>query len=1038
MGALTEAWLPRVEGWMRNIIEDFYVPLGNIDFCGFETDAEMSLTQAMARECAPIMPYKPYSHPFGYLWLRGEILLPESARGQRIVMDLQFHAEATLYVNGASFGTHRTVYGASEVRMPHHFMVDNWLTTSAQAGERYEVAAEVYCMPQTHDGNYHALGAISPERWAALTDKSADIRLGQSTFGIWQEEAYQLYIDVSTLLSLLKTMPATSLRAQRIARALKQFTLNVDIEQPREKRLEDYRRARQILAPCFAAKNGDSVPEFYAIGNSHLDLAWLWRLSETERKTQRTFAAQLRHMEEYPEYRFFQSQPASYAMCKQRDPELFAKIQEAVREGRWVADGAMWVEPDVNIPSGESLIRQVLYGKQFLREEFGVESHLLWLPDTFGYNASLPQILSGCGVEYMMTAKILWNYNGHAPFTEQFFRWRGNDGSEVTVFIPQTYVCGTNAESVTGLWEQRVQIEDIDKYLLPFGYGDGGGGPCRDDLETLRRERDLEGMPRIHFASPMEFFEESGRPSHVYAKELYFAAHQGTYTSGAKVKRSNRKLEIALRNAEMLGALAMSMGKAEYDYDRWDAIWKVMLLHQFHDILPGSSIIEVYNDTEQAHARIRAEVVELTERYCMALQEKKGIAVYNTLGWKRRAVVPLPAEFVQGAVDADGNAVPVMTNGKNVWGFVTVPACGWIGLLPREQKATMVGATLCHEGDGFRMCNEKLSLHINVQGEITSAVLLETGREFAAGEMNQVRMFKDVPQWFDVWDIHESYSMSPVVLENAEAEILCAGGLRAELRVCRKLGEASTLEQTISLDADASTVRMDTRVDWHECHRLLKVAFPTNVFTDNMLNEIQYGYVERPVYRSDKTEKNKLEVCSHRYTALAEGDCGMAVLNDCKYGVSAEGSEISLTLLRAPMAPQIDLDRGVHLFSYGVTFWSGSFAKSHVTQEAYGFNVPMFAAEGAGKYSAMEIDVQDVLLDTVKPAQDRSGDVIVRMYESQNRATYAILRTAFPVQEAWLCDMLENPQERIEISKNSSIGLDFGCFQVRTLRLKLR
>lgn len=1039
MSALKPAWLPRVEKWIEYLKNDFYEPVGEINLEGFETDGMISPEEARKHHFEPCSTERGYSHPFGYMWVKGNITVPDSCAGKRLVMDLQFNAEATLYVNGKAYGTHRAVKSASAAREKHHYIVDNYLSRNAVTGDQYDLLAEIYCMPTLHGGLYHSVGPVLPENHEALTNYDNDIRFGTSTFGIWNEDAYQLYIDATALFSLLKVLPDTSLRAQKIMRVLKQFTYAVDFEQDENARLDNYKKVREILKPCLEAKNGDSEPTFYAIGNSHLDLAWLWRLSETERKTLRTFAAQLRHMDEYPDYKFFQSQPASYDMCKKMNPELFEKIRQQVKHGKWIAEGAMWVEPDMNLPAGESLIRQILYGKQFLKEEFDVDSQLLWLPDTFGYNASLPQILSGCGVRYMMTAKILWNYNGHESFTEQLFKWRGNDGSEVTVFIPQTYVSGTTPDSIANFWSNRVQIEDIDNYMLPFGYGDGGGGPCRDDLELLKREENLEGMPKVKFASPITFFEENTTEEanlHTYANELYFAAHQGTYTTCAKVKLANRKLEFKFKKAELLGVLALIKGEKIFDYDRFDEMWKTMLLHQFHDILPGSSISKVYEDTEIAHCALNARLDDCAETYLTAISKDAGTAIYNYSGWDRKEVLTLSAEFANGAVDANGNALAISSDNGNVYALVNVPAYGWTEINPCTKKAEFEPARLYRVGLDFRMENQYMSVLINQNGEITSAMLKGHTREYVNGKMNELRLYKDLPQWFDAWDIHESYKECPVNLADARCSIICGEGLRVCLHIERPIGSNSRLEQDIILDADARLIRFDTRVDWQETHRLLKAFFGSSVKAKKMINDIQYGFIERPLYLSDKAEKNKREVCNHRYTALADGGCGMAVINDCKYGISPENGGVSLSLLRSTMAPQMDLDKGQHEFSYAMLLWNGDFADSDTAMQAYCFNTPMEVKKGKGVFSAVRTNESNVIIDTVKPAHDRSGDLIVRVYESQSRSMHTKLTFGFPVKQAWLCDMLENKYTEKTVN-HSECEFDIDCFEVKTIRLKI-
>ena len=464
---------------------------------------------------------------------------------------------------------------------------------------------------------------------------------------------------METLKQLGEQVDPESLRADRLAEALEQATLIVDFEQPLEERIESYRAARAALRPALAAVNGTTAPVFYAIGNAHLDLAWLWPMAETHRKTSRTFAAQLRLLEEYPEYRYLQSQPAAYEMCREHYPELFERIVEAAKDGRWIPEGAMWVEPDTNMTSGESLIRQLVHGKRYFKEVFGVDSVVLWLPDSFGYSAALPQLLKGCGVKYLVTQKIFWSYNEGERFPYHYFTWRGADGSTIDTFLPTSYTYRTDPGEICGVWKSRAQKRGLDAFLLPFGYGDGGGGPTRDHIEFLRREADLEGMPRVKVAGPVEFFEDmekAGGPKHTYVGELYFSAHRGVYTSQAAIKRGNRRAELALREAELWGSLALLSGSA-YPYDRMDAAWKKLLLNQFHDILPGSSIARVYEEARRDHSRIIEAAEAVRDSAFSALCAGEGVTVFNSLSFERRGLVRLPAEYANGAAASDGSKI---------------------------------------------------------------------------------------------------------------------------------------------------------------------------------------------------------------------------------------------------------------------------------------------------------------------------------------------------------------------------------------------
>ena len=593
-------WRDRIGHWVRTLKDDFYQPLGEIQWEAFRTNEQLSLGEAKREQFVSVKPGFTWGNTYEYCWMKGHIQLSEEANGKRIVMNLKPDGEATLFVNDKAFGTYR----ASWVNEPHHYIVDNVLSRCAKGDEQFDIMMEVYAghyYPEAPTGGC-ATGPVLPGSYTDPLEEGKRRTLGRCTYGIWNEDAYQLFMDVDTLGRLLEVLDKTSLRAAKIAKALEQFTLIVDFEQERDARIESYKKAREALKPVLEAENGSTMPVFYAVGNAHLDLAWLWPIAETGRKTARTFAAQLRLIEEYPEYKFIQSQPAEYEMCRKLYPELFERIKEAVKKGQWIAEGAMWVEPDTNMASGEALIRQLLYGKQYYKDVFDVDSEVLWLPDTFGYTGALPQILKGCKVNYLVTQKIFWSYNEGEQFPYHYFNWEGIDGSSIVSFLPTSYTYKTNPKQLEEVWKNRSQLQDLDAFLLPFGYGDGGGGPTRDDIEYAKREQNLEGAPRVELSDPKSFFkkmDEAGGPVNTYVGELYFNAHRGTYTSQAKVKQNNRRAEFALREMEMWGAFGLCKGNV-YDSEKADALWKELLLNQFHDILPGSSMGRVYEEARKA------------------------------------------------------------------------------------------------------------------------------------------------------------------------------------------------------------------------------------------------------------------------------------------------------------------------------------------------------------------------------------------------------------------------------------------------------
>ena len=881
MSIMSSEWKGRLAHWLRTLKDDLYTPLGAIQWECFTTFDYLSLEQAKKGPFQPVPPNYQWGKTWEYGWFRGSVTIPENAAGERIVLNLVPGGEATIFVNNSSFGTYR----AGWVTIPHHFVEDNVLTRCAVPGETFELMVEVYAghdYPESPLGEC-ATGPVLPGAYDNFDATEPRRKMGVCTYGVWNEEAYQLYMDADTLYSLLDTLDEDSLRAANIADALEKFTLVVDFEQDRAGRIESYKKAREVLRPVLEAQNGSTAPVFYSIGNAHIDLPWLWPMQESERKTSRTFAAQLRLLEEYPEYRFIQSQPASYEMCRVHYPELFARIQDAAKAGRWVADGGMWVEPDTNISSGESLIRQLIHGKRYYKEYFDVDSKVLWLPDTFGYTAALPQILKGCGVDYLVTQKIFWSYNGGEQFPYHYFTWEGMDGSQITSFLPTSYTYRADPKQINEVWKNRVQKRDLDAFLFPFGYGDGGGGPSRDYVEYAIRQKDLEGGAKVEMISPLDFFQkmdEKGGPVNRYVGELYFTAHRGTYTSQAAIKMLNRKSELTLREMELWSSLAKCKG-AEYDLTCADGLWKDLLSMQFHDILPGSSIARVYEEAEAVHHNVQAKASEMLDCAMAALtmQSEDTVTAANSLSFARKVLIDVPQSFANGAVTAEGEAVAVGEVDGQLKAYVEIPSVGAVSILPAETAAQTPEASVYENENSFVLENAKVKAVVDKQGEVTSFVLKESGREFVSGTANRFRLFKDVPRLFDAWDIDSNYVLQEIeAARDVSVKAVC-DGLVAALEVTGSISH-STFTQRIQLVADSTRLEFDTTVDWKELHRLLKVSFPVCVYSENAINEIQYGYIQRPTHRSRAYEKDRFEVCNHRYTALCDNTHGAAVLND--------------------------------------------------------------------------------------------------------------------------------------------------------------
>jgi alpha-mannosidase len=1026
--ALTIEWRRRIDNWRKELPNHFYRPLGTVPLSGFTTTEQLSVEQALAGHFQPMPPGTEWGGKWEYGWFQSEIVLPEETADRRIALKIEVGEPSSIYggVESAIFIDGR-IAGAQDLQHDHVT-----LCNSGVPGTRYAVLVEGYA---GHGARAVTAGPTPPDRETVPEPGPTQAIVGESTFGVWEEEVYQLWIDVETLYQLRESIAQDSLRVAEIDQALRDFTTIVDFELPHGEMLETMRACRERLRSLLQCVNGSTAPTMFAFGHAHLDVAWLWPLAETERKAARTFATQLALMDEYPEYKFLQSQPHLYWMVKTRYPELYARVKEAVKRGQFIPEGSTWVEPDTNVPSGESLIRQFIHGRRFFRDEFGVACETLWLPDVFGYSGALPQIMRGCGVKYFSSAKIFWAYNDHDPFPYNTFTWEGIDGSEVLVHLCDSYNCQTDPVSVVDYWNTRVQKDGFSTRPFPYGWGDGGGGPARDHIEHLRRIGDLEGMPRVKPGTLTEYFQDQearGIPAARYVGELYFQAHRGTYTSQARTKRGNRQSEFALREAEMWGVAARALKGFAFPVEELDKAWKLILLNQFHDIIPGSSIRRVCEEAEADYASVISMARGVARQATSALtDEAQALTVFNSLSWRRSALVALPENFA-GAMDAAGNVLPTQTRDGKTWAEATIPSCGWTTLRPANESE--IDNTLTATQDLLE--NALLRVEFNDKGEITSILDKETGRELAAGPCNSLKMYKDVPTAWDAWDLDSMYALTPVELdEPAHVEVVASGPLVAVLRVTRTL-HGSTMTQEIRLRRGSRRVDFHTVVDWQERHKLLKVNFLVNIHANEGIHEIQFGHIRRPNHKSRPFDADRFEVPDQKWSALVEENRGCAVLNDCKYGVNVLGNSINLTLLKSALAPDMSADQGRQEFTYAFYAWNGSFAESPVVRAGYELNCPVMTATGAaGEGSLFSVDAPNVIVETVKPAEDGSDDIIVRLYEAKRMATRCTLSTALPVLGAAQTDMLENVQEALPC-EGGKVALEFHAFEVKTVRLK--
>lgn len=1032
---MTKEWQSRIKMWMTALTKKVYTPVEKLDFTYWTTMEHLNYEQALEGDYKPVKEGDLWGREWEYGWFQTKFHLGEWAKDKRIVVNLNLGGESTLFVNGEVFGTTRAEW--SWLESPLHFLCDNYVTRAGSGDDEIYLVAECYAghsIPP--EGGAAAAGPVSGDDWWEHPDAVTRTKFGTCTCGIWNEDVYHLLLELQVLYDIWNNADQDSLRVSDVETALEDFTITVDFSLSEEEFLNSVKQCRENLKHYLSCVNGSTVPHMHAIGHAHIDLAWFWPFEETERKGARTMAAQIRHMEEYPEYRMLLSQPQLYEIIREYYPELFARMKEKAVTGQLIPEGGMWVEADTNIPSGESLVRQFLYGKRYLKEEFGVESELLWLPDVFGYSAALPQIMKGCGIKYFATAKIFWTYNGGEKFPYHYFNWKGIDGTRIESFIHMDYSSKTDAESLIKKWKDRRQKDQIRRMLVAIGYGDGGGGATRDHIEHVRLLGNCEGVPAISFDHPNHVFRLLKQESNQipeYAGELYFQAHRGTYTSQAAIKRNNRHCELALREAEIWSTFADKDGLAVYPAAGLETNWKVLLKNQFHDILPGSSIHKVYETSARELEDVLAFAKNQSQLAAMALMSgtEAAYTVFNSLSWERDMLVKLPVGWT-GAKTSEGKRLPgqQMTDGIHV--LVKVPSMGTEVIYPADMMLEAEEPAL----PGNVMENEWLRLSLNDQGEIISLYDKEAGREWASGPLNAMKLYQDVPGNYEAWDID---SMRKEIRADEEEKALITvteqGSLYCEIKVKKKL-HSSRITQRIGLAKNSRTVLFHTRIDWQETQKLLKAEFPVHVTTDELLSEIQFGYVKRPNHKSREYDRDRFEVCHHRWSALTEPGRGCAILNDSKYGISCEDNTMELTLLKSAVFPDESADKGLQEFTYGFTFWNTPLVSSHVVNQAYELNInPLVLAGARKKESFMTIENPNIVIDCVKKAEKREKAMVLRVYESMGSRSRTKLQINFPVTACLISNMLEECDEygsQIPVV-DGSIELEFGAFEVKTL-----
>ena len=916
---------------------------------------ELLVSEAVDRisyEQAQALAYRPaeLGEHFGPLWatfwFRAAATVPEEWAGRRVDLLWDSQSEATLWLGGA----------AAQGLNRHH--PDAFLQRQASPGPvSFEV--ELAC-----NGMFGR--------------QDAAFELRRAELGAFDPEAWRRWGDFETLRALEAGEGVDPSLAGTIRERLEQFCDSGD---------------EALLGALYENVNGSHAHELAAIGHAHLDTAWLWPLAESRRKAVRSFSTQMRLMDDYPEQRFACSQAVHYDWIRADAPALWERLREKVAAGQFVPVGGSWVEPDCNLPSGEALLRHFLHGQRFFEQELGVRCREFWSPDAFGYCGQLPQILRHVGISRFLTQKLSWNrFNRPDQHT---FVWEGDDGSRVLGHFPpaDTYSSDATVPDLLRTVREYRSHDHSGTSLLVFGYGDGGGGPTAAMLETLRRARDLQGLPRTTVTTSEAFFDhleaEPGEPP-VVVGELYFEYHRGVYTTQARTKRLNRRAEQALHDAEFLSVLRRDDSRAELD-----RLWKLLLVNQFHDILPGSSIRLVHEESE----RDLAAVVAGAETLIGA-----GETPVNTIGVHRREVVAAPDDGLH-VVEAPPYAVGTIVAADDE-------------LVLNQHKDALV------------LENAHLRATLSLDGRLSSLVHKETGRETLAASGNRLELYEDRPVQFDAWDIdpaHLRTRRDPPPFESYE--VATDSPLRTEVAF-----ERPGYRQVVRLDAGSRRLEFHATVDWRERHTLLKVCFPLAVRSGTATYEMPFGYAERPTHYSTSFDRARYEVPGHRFADLSEHGFGAAVLTDSKYGYSCYGGELRVSLLRSPTSPDPEADQGAHEFAYALLPHAGGWREAGVLAEAHRFNSRWrWVASVEPTQSLASVDDANLVLDTIKPAED-SDAVVLRLYEAHGGRGTARLRLGFPFEEARRANGLEEDGETLELD-DGAIVLPYRPHELLTVKV---
>ncbi|KAG9489498.1 hypothetical protein GDO78_005466 [Eleutherodactylus coqui] len=864
----------------------------------------------------------------------------------------------------------------------------------------------------------------------APVDPKKTFTLQRAELAIFNRAVQELLLDLEILYDMARLLGEDNQRSFQALYVANQMVNLCDVNDP-----GTFAVVRKLSSEFFSQKNGDSQHTLHAMGHCHIDTAWLWPYEETIRKCARSWVTAVQLMTTNPDFTFTCSQAQQLDWVKTRYPGLYSQIKEFVKLGQFIPVGGTWVEMDGNLPSGESMVRQFLHGQLFFQKEFGSYCSEFWLPDTFGYSAQLPQLMNGFGIHRFLTQKLSWSLVN--AFPHHTFHWEGIDGSKVLAHFPpgDSYGMKGTVEEMLKTVRNNRDKGRVNCGIVLYGHGDGGGGPTEKMLEGLKRMKDTDGLPRVQLSTPDRFFSTLERDTSqlcTWVGELFLELHNGTYTTQAQIKKGNRQCEQLLHDVEFLSCVALVQNKDFiYPTVKLQHIWRLLLLNQFHDVLPGSCIQLVVEDALKYYEEIRSGAAKLLSEAMQSLLKpttSQSFTVINTLPWERTEIISIPGSEEQHL------------------GLVRVPSMGY-AVTPEEVSPASPVTVVMQDDGSVTMENGILQVNIDVMGRLTSLKLLSCNRECIPKTCygNQFVMFQDIPLYWDAWDVMDYHleTRKPVTSVLTKLEIRNNGGLRGVVMFSLKISDNSTIVQEIILEASSPYIRFNTKVTWREDHKFLKVELPTTVHSTNATYEIQFGHLQRPTHRNTSWDWARYEVWAHRWMDLSEHGFGVAVLNDCKYGCSVLGNVLSLSLLRAPKSPDATADIGHHEFSYAFMPHERSFQEAGVIQSAYNFCMPLLTTSmlptQQKSWSAFTVLSPAVVLEAVKLAERRPDALVLRLYECHGSTVDTWLQTSLPVKDVFLCDLLEQPQcDQPLVFEDQGLKLSFTPFKVLSLLLVLQ